>query len=322
LQDVPISTLIVPTVSTKPTTTVSRSLMITPTSSSTPQLALTKTITSTPDSIYLTEEAAVSSCAATERSWYSKYLSAAYFTNELWNAVICSDKGIYTKIWNESLGLNWTLPAVSDDLSGNEPVWYWVPNRWSEDGMYLYLEPACLCSIDSPWLIYSSGYGLSRLNLNTGLLDVWLKPNDVGYSFEFSQDGSLFAFLHPDLLDIIKIRNLITGDEQSLAFKEKYTILEFRWSLDNSRLIIFTEEHEANSSESGFSIFVYTVRSEILRKLIDKDTLGDTFPTEDYSGPRIFISSLSENILTLSDVFGEVEFQLNIETNELIKVNN
>ncbi len=188
--------------------------------------------------------------------------------------------------------------------------------------MYLYLEPACLCSIDSPWLIYSSGYGLSRLNLNTGLLDVWLKPNDVGYSFEFSQDGSLFAFLHPDLLDIIKIRNLITGDEQSLAFKEKYTILEFRWSLDNSRLIIFTEEHEANSSESGFSIFVYTVRSEILRKLIDKDTLGDTFPTEDYSGPRIFISSLSENILTLSDVFGEVEFQLNIETNELIKVNN
>jgi len=234
----PVSTLIVPAISTKPATAISRSLMNTPTSSSDPQTALTKTITSTPNSINLTQEASVSSCAATERSWYTKYLSASYFTGQLWNAVICSDNGIYTKIWSESLGLNWTLPAVGDDFSGDELVWYWSPNRWSDDGMFLYLEPACLCSIDSPWLIYSNGYGLSRLNLNTGSLDVWLKPDDTGYSFQFSQDGSLFAFLHPELSDVIKIRNLITGGEQSLAFKEKYAILEFRWSSDNSRLII------------------------------------------------------------------------------------
>ena len=303
-----------------PVNTISNKLLITPTISNTPHPVPAKTLTSTPDPVYLTEEAAVSSCTPKERSWYSKHLSATYFVNGKWGVVVCSDNGIYTKVANETLNVVWEIPATYDSSNNSEPSWYWLPFLWSSDGRYLYMKPVCLCFIDSPWLIYSSGYGLARLSLETGEFGVWLKPSDVGYSFEFSHDETFFAFSPPDLSDVIKIRNLISGYVQNLSFKEKYIILEYRWTSDNSRLIIFTEEHENNPSESGFSVFVYNVKNDVLKKLVDRDNLNYSFPTENDSFPRMYISDLTDDILTLSQIFDENTFQVNIRTGELVQI--
>lgn len=286
----------------------------------------TKALTLTPNPILLTQKAVVSSCAASERSWYTKHLSGTYFTNEQWEAVVCSDDGIYTKIWNTPLGLTWKVPLLTNDRVYENDVhieeqWYWVPYLWSENGIYLYMKPVCLCFIDSPWLIYSSGFGLSRLDLSAGQFDIWFKPSGItSYSFAFTEDGNIFAFSPEQLPEMIKIRDLESGNEQLLGFKDKYSILEYRFTPDNSRLVIFTEEYESDSSKSGFSVFVYYLKTEILKKLLDKNNLNFSLPTETHIEPRIFISEVTNDLLTLNDVWDENDFQLNLWTGELVQV--
>src|SRR5688572_17561856 len=157
--------------------------------------------------ILLTQEAMVSSCAAKEKAWYTKHLSTTYFTHGNWGAVVCSDHGIYTKVSNEFLDITWTLAPFDDDVTTPDPIAYWKPYLWSADGKYLYLEPVFLGYIDSPWLIYASGFGLSRLSLRTGEFGVWIQPSIFGHAFEFSQDETLFAFSPPDFNNTIRIRD-------------------------------------------------------------------------------------------------------------------
>src|SRR4030095_9974701 len=212
-----------------PTNTVFSTPLITPTISSTPRPVSTKTSTATVDPILLTQEAEVSVCAGNEKNWFDKFIWDTYFINGQWNAYICKDSGVYTKVSNPTNGIVWNVQSVDDDQNNPGPEWYWLPYLWSTNGKYLYLKPVCLCYIDSPWLIYSSGYGLSRLDLYTGEFATWLKTHYSGYSFEFTQDGNLFAFAPSDLQGVIKIRDLISGDEQDLSFRAKYAVLEFRW---------------------------------------------------------------------------------------------
>jgi len=280
----------------------------------------TKTDTLTPDAVLLTQEAVISSCASTEREWYTKHLSTTFFKNRQWEAIVCSDSGIYTKVWNSSIELTWTVPAYPDEPIAPELSWYWKPYLWSDNRRYLYLEAACLCFIDSPWLIYSSGFGLSRLNLETGQVDIWLKPNDSGYSFDFSEGGELLALSPPDLPGTIIIRDLTSGKDRTLIFKKQYSILEYRWTPDKSRLVIFTQEYGSSQSENGFSVFVYSFDSEVLEKLVEKDNLDSSFPTEEFIEPRIYISDLTDDILFLSDIFNENNFQLNVRSGELVRV--
>ncbi len=225
-----------------PTNTVFSKPLITPTISSTPRPVSTKTPTLTPNPILLTQEAEILSCAGSEKNWFDKLIWDTYFTNGQWNAYVCKDDGVYTKISNPTDGIVWNIPALDDDQTNLGPEWYWLPYLWSDDGSYLYLTPHCLCIIDSPWLIYLSGYGLSRLNLETGQFDSWLKPSDSGYSFSFTDDGSFLAVSPGEFPAQIKVRNLISGEERNLSFGKTYFVLELDWTPDNSRLVILAQE--------------------------------------------------------------------------------
>ena len=307
-------------VSPMPTSTIFSQSAVGPTNISAPRSISTETSTPTLEPVHLAEDAVVSSCAAKERTWYTKHLSATYYVNDQWVVVVCSDDGIYTKVMNKTLNIIWKIPAVYDN-SNKFPSWYWIPFLWSPDGKYLYMKPVCLCFIDSPWLIYASGYGLSRLNLNSGQLDVWLIPSDnPWYIFAFSDDVKLFAFTPPDFYRTIKVRNLVTGEERNINFKGKYNILEYRWTPDNSRLVVFTEEYVDNLSENGFSVFVYSLKNDALIKLLDKNNLNFTFPTDKYIEPRMAISDLTNESLKLSDVYGENEFQISIRSGEVVSM--
>jgi hypothetical protein len=285
-----------------------------------PMTSRTSLPTVTLEPIISTRESALDSCTGNNKNRFDKYISQAYFSSNEWSVIICQDNGIYTKVSNPNQGIVWNVPAIDDDTNSG-PEWYLQPYLWSVDEKYLYLTPKCLCSIDSPWLIYSSGYGLFRLNLSTGQLDTWLKPREDGwYSFAFSKDGKLFAFSPNEFPRTIKIRDLVLGNAEDLSFKEQYSVLEYRWTPDNSRLVIVTEESAGDKSQSGFSIFVYNVKSEILEKIVNKNNLNSSFPTEEFIEPRIYISDLSNEVLFLSDIFQESDFELNIRTRKLIQV--
>ncbi len=313
------------TISTYPTNTPAQTKLEIPsptfTSTSTPTkslLPVTQTVTLTPNPILLTQEAIVASCSSGERGWPIKHLSTTYYTNGDWGAVACSDDGIYTKVFNSSLDSNWLIPAYPDKSISSDPAWYWKPYLWSDNGRYLYLEADCLCFIDSPWLIYASGFGISRLDLETGQFSIWLEPSDWWYTFAFTSDGNYFALSPKEFPDTIKIRDLELGDEQNLGFKNKYSILEYFFTPDFSRLVVLAEEREGDQGKNGFSVFVYYKDTDILKKVMDAESLNSTFSTDESVGPRIYISELSNDVLYLSDVYGEYSFELNIRTGELV----
>lgn len=293
--------------------------LLTPTTTSAPFVAPTILI-HTLDPISATQQSVIESCTRTERDYYTKFVSNYYFTNGHWAAYVCSDNGVYAKIVNGTLNSTWIIPAIDEDLSVEGAEWYWLPYFWSDDEKYLYLRPVCFCFIDSPWLIYSSGYGLSRLDLNTGELNIWLKPYHGGYSFEFSSDKKLFAYYPPDLSNTIKIKNLFSNEEKILSLKEKYIILGFRFTPDTSKLFILTEEYDNDSLESKYSIFIYNLRNDFLMKLVDKSNLGYAFPAKEFAEPpRIYISELTNEFLVIIDDYYGLEFKVNIKTGEWIK---
>jgi hypothetical protein len=317
----PTFTPIVHPASSTPTNPTATIQLKTPPPSLTPRSPITIESTKTLDSAYATRESVLDSCRGGAENRLDKFSTQPYSSNNQWSAFICQDNGIYTRISNLNLGITWNVPPLDRDSSISGPEWFWEPYLWSDNGLYLYLRPKFLGYIDSPWLIYSNGFGLSRLDLETGQLTIWLGPSFDGYSFAFNQVETLFAFSPADFPDMIIIRDLVAGAEQNLSFKEKYSILEYRWTPDNSRLVIFTEERGNNQSESGFSIFVYSFRSEVLRKIVDKNRLNSSF-SEEFDEPRIYMSELTNDILTLLDMYQENNFQVNIRTGELIQATN
>lgn len=293
---------------------------LTSTSTSTPFVTPTLLI-DTPDPIFATQQSTIESCTRPERDWFTEFIYNDYYTNGQWNAFICSDTGIYTKVSNETDNLVWIIPSFDQDLSIPGPEWYWLPYIWSNDGKYLYFKSKCFCYIDGPGYIYTNGFGLSRLSLETGQFDIWLEPSALGYSFEITQGGEFLAVDSNNLSNTIEIKDLITNTKRNLIFKEKYWILKYRFTPDNSHLVILTAEYNNDASKNGFSVFSYNIKSDYLRKLVDKNNLNNSFPTEEFYFLRIFISDLSNDILYLSDTFQENDFQIILETGEIIDMN-
>ena len=310
---------------TEPVVPVISTLSLTAPKSPHPTFTLLPTVTQeptqTPAPILVTREAALDSCRGNSPDRIDKYITQAYSTNNFWSTTICQDNGIYTKVVKLGKDKVWKIPALDTDETTSGADWFWEPYLWSVDGDYLYLTPKYLGFIDSPWLIYSNGFGLARLDLSTGLFDTWLKPRDGGYTFALSEDGRLFASLS-DIPRTINIRDVKTLDEQKLNFREKYKILEIRWTPDGANLIIFTEETADDPSQSGFSIFVYNFERDDLTKLVDKNNLNSLYSSDEFEEPRIHISDQSNEILSLSDTLQDGYFEVNLQTGEVIQMDD
>jgi hypothetical protein len=222
----------------------------------------------------------------------------------------------------EKLGKDkfYKIPALNTDVKTSGPDWIWEPYLWSIDGNYLYLKPRYLGSIDNPGL-YSSGFGLIQLDLSSGERNTFLKPRVEGYNFALSEDGRLFAFLS-DIPRTIIIRDVKIKEEHQLSFKEIYKILEMRWTPDEARLIILTEESAEDPAQGGFSIFEYSLEGKDLKKLVDKNNLNSLYSSDPSAEPRIYISDLSNEILSLSDQLQDGYFDVNLQTGEVTQTND
>jgi hypothetical protein len=277
--------------------------------------------TRTPDPILATREAALDSCRGDSQKSIDQYITQAYSTTRFWSATVCQDDGIYTKV--EKLGKDkfYKIPALDTDVKTSGPDWFWEPYLWSVDDDYLYLKPRYLGSIDNPGTLYSSGYGLIQLDLASGERNTFLKPRAEGYNFALSEDGRLFAFLS-DIPRTIILRDVKTKEEYQLSFKERYKILEMLWTPDEARLIILTDESAEDPTQGGFSIFEYSLEGDDLIKLVDKNNLNSLFSSDPSAEPRIYISDLSNEVLSLSDKLQESYFEVNLQNGEVTQTND
>jgi hypothetical protein len=294
---------------------------ITPFASQNPPLTSTVIPTRTLMPLIATLGAAMARC---QGDVYNEYTYYRYNENGLspdkrWTAVVCADNEIYTKISDESSNLVWKLPALDTEDVNPGPEWFLEPYHWSADGYYLYLVPSCLCSIDSPSLRFKDGFGLYRLTLADGQLDTWFEPSDSGYAFSFSPDSRLFVFGDTENRQQIYLRNLISGTETILTFKEKYdSVGRFLWANDISELIIVAGVSGWTYFENDFSLFLYELHSDTLTLLIDNDErrlIPYRPPQFDEAGFKQ--SWISKDILLLSESYSDSVWELNIRTGEL-----
>jgi hypothetical protein len=277
--------------------------------------------TQTPDPGIATQQAALASCRGNGQDSIDKYIDQGYSSTRFWSATVCQDNGIYTKVTKLAKDKIFKIPALDTDGGRPGPEWFWEPYLWSVEGDYLYLTPRDLGFIDRSSSLYSSGYGLLQLDLSNGERNTLLKPYDGGYTFALSEDGRLFAFLS-DIPRTITVRDVKTKEERQLSFKEKYKILEMRWTLDGARLLILTEESTEDPAQGGFSIFEYSLEREDLQKLVDKNNLNTLYTSDEFDKPRIYISGLTNELLSLADTLQEGNFEINLQTGEVIQTDD
>ena len=98
--------------------------------------------------------------------------------------------------------------------------------------------------------------------------------------------------------------------------------MEIRWTPDRANLIILTEETADDPSQSGFSIFVYNFERDDLAKLVDKNSLNSLYSSDEFEEPRVHISNLSNEILSLSDTLQDGYFEVNLQTGEVIQTDD
>jgi hypothetical protein len=289
----------------------------------TPTLSPTSTLepTNTPDPIVVTRQAALDTCRGNGQENIDQYITRAYSATRFWSATVCQDDGIYTRVVELGKDKVFKVPAPDTDATTPGPDWVWEPYLWSVEGDYLYLTPSRLGSIDSPGMTNLSGFGLNQLDLSSGARNVLLRPREEGYIFSLSEDGRLFAYL-TDIPRTISILDLKTKEKQKLSLDKEYNILDIRWTPEGARLLILTEESSIDPTRSGFTIFEYSLEGKDLTKLVDKNNLGSLYTVDKFDEPRLFISGLTNDVLSLSDRLGEAYFEVNLQSGEVIQTNN
>jgi hypothetical protein len=287
-----------------------------------PTLTLSPTFTPepthTPDPVVVTRQAALDSCKGNSQDNIDQSIDRGYSATRFWSATVCQDDGIYTKVSRLGKEKVYKIPALDTDAGTAGPDWVWEPYIWSVEGDYLYLTPTYLGSIDGAGTGHRSGYGLTQLDLESGARQVLLQPLQEGYTFALSEDGRLFAYL-TDIPRTINILDVKTKEKQRLSLDRDYKILDMRWTPDGARLLILTEELGRDPSQSGFTVFEYSLEGKKLKKLVDKNNLGSLYTIDLFDEPRVFISGLTNEALFLSDILGEGYFQVNLSTGEVIQ---
>jgi hypothetical protein len=277
--------------------------------------------THTPDPIVVTRQAALDSCGGNGQDSNDQYITQAYSATRFWSATVCQDDGVYTKVVKLGKDKVYKVPALDTDPTTSGPDWVWEPYLWSVEGDYLYLTPVYLGSMDNSGMTNVSGFGLTQLDLSSGARNVLLRPRAEGYTFALSGDGRLFAYLS-DIPRTINTLDLKTKEKQKLSFDKEYQILDMRWTPDGARLVILTEEAGRNPTQSGFTIFEYSLEGKDLEKLVDKNNLNSLYTVDKSDAPRLYISGLTNDILSLADRLGEAYFEVNLESGEIIQTND
>ncbi len=156
------------------------------------------------------------------------------------------------------VGVDYATPIPEDT---QEPFPFWLaydalyPVRWTADDKFLYLVR------ESPAdgvTYFPNIFGLVRLNVETGKVTTILPRGN--YYCDFSEDGTkLLSVDGTKKILIVKIQNLVTGDEINIRLDKKFDDAGFlRLSPNGSKLLISALDRDDGG---GFSIILADLRS-------------------------------------------------------------
>jgi len=231
----------------------------------------------------------------------------------IWRIAYCQHPntgGSYTKVINQVEGVTWEVPYL-DSNGKNRPEGedggQMLIGAWSSNQKYAYFVRSFCCGGDGPGRELYNGYGLYRLNLNTGeILEI------IGTtSFSFSADGNYLARFNRDTRKIF-VENLDTEKYSSYDIYEGFDLAGmFSWSPDGSKLIFFAADQNWVELETGFAIYLIDLNNLKIKSVISNPT--------NYFYVQKWLSNIEVLLFAYKTDWSESEYYiLNIATHELI----
>jgi hypothetical protein len=191
----------------------------------------------------------------------------------IWTPGVIDYSRRYTKLIKTDLSQSWII-SHRDFSWSNRPNAYLSVRWWTHDGNYVYLVPAVSPSSSG---FYAPGYFwdssvLYRLNLISGEFETILPYAEKGYSFALSPNGQYLVYANPEEKKIVRIRDMISGDETYIELEENYVLTgAFVWKPDSTKLIFASAMNGWDKKNAGISIFKLSMKNMYVQTLLYND---------------------------------------------------
>ena len=220
----------------------------------------------------------------------------AFSPNSQWAGLECNYGSI--KIVRMDEAKEWELPYESMFGPYSSAALFIEIPHWSRDGAYVYV--GANPHTDGYWEPFHSVSVLHRFNLETGqITDILFagKDDNVYYSFAFSPDDTILAYIVTDQSPVIlNLRDTQSGDKQSFEFDSKYnTGGGLVWSPDSQKLVFSITQFDTSAYEYiATSIILWNKEKPDTTALI-KDYERILVPIEWLDETRIILQVLYED---------------------------
>jgi Tol biopolymer transport system component len=187
---------------------------------------------------------------------------------------------------------------------------YLVVDHWSQDGIYLFFY-STQGSSGGPCLFATSasGYGLFRLNVQTGMVTSILPVVKTNYHFyEFSFSPSNRHLVYNDIPGSRTIIDLISEKQFSIETTESVNeVGGYLWSRDDTHFVFVTEKEK--DDDTIFSLWLVDISTKSQTRLLQETnrciapiswSQDDTFTYKLVDWPE----SWSESIVTMKPLTG------------------
>ncbi len=213
------------------------------------------------------------------------------------------DPKFTTRIANSNGKTEWVLDYHT---VGYEEAYY-LPFYWTNDGHYLYLIIFRIrdgCGV----LKFYDGSGLFRFDLLTGkLLDLVSEEPSASYTFSISpQESSLIYVQQGEVPITIRVKDVFSGKESTIALEEKYDGSgNFAW-FPNDNAVLFVAVENICEDDQNYDLIA-----------LDLDTMGMKTIVDNLDRDLTVIEWETPDTVLMSDQQGNT-WVLNLKSSQLV----
>ena len=159
---------------------------------------------------------------------------------------------------------------------------------------------------------FVDGYGLYRLDVETGKVSTWLGYTGNAYSFAFSPDDNYLAYNSDVDSNYLHILNLEEGTSEKLMIPDVLKwAAKLLWSPDSSKMAFVTMHDQwccnDNKNMNVSSLFLYNAKTNTITQLLPGSSRL-LYPVE----------WISETRIMLHDYWNVIDFIFDVSAKNLV----